>query len=420
MSDLAAFDFGDEFGRTLGQLLHGAIEGGPIAGGDHFGEFVHEFKRARSKLFVDRAASGRQRQKRFAQISAISAAAEKSALLELRHRARDLGLVHMSVRAHRLAGHHAVLAEGDQDPPFRYSNTVTAVDAGERLRHQAGEDVEPVGQKVFELEQRRLSTRLVGRRGGVRRAVTDWTGVRHEPRPEAGAVGSSLDRCGEHWRKMASRATEPSSRRSQGALVRLALAPTRCSCVMHCKEQAGNNGIGPAMVFYSRRLVRRGAGGLRDFPPSPVSNSMVRLSLWSSRKHASRARVRATKNPLQNPARAGWRKFGEYAFLEDSRYTSQQENMQGQAAYVLATGGVAAAARRRVSAGTRWRQTRRARTCRWSSAPRRRSPRARSCGSRPLPRSRGTCNRRWPWPRRSLRRWRDSGRRRSRRNCWRR
>src|SRR5215472_5381832 len=216
MSDLAAFDFGDEFGRTLGQLLHGAIEGGPIAGGDHFGEFVHEFKRARSKLFVDRAASGRQRQKRFAQISAISAAAEKSALLELRHRARDLGLVHMSVRAHRLAGHHAVLAEGDQDPPFRYSNTVTAVDAGERLRHQAGEDVEPVGQKVFELEQRRLNTRLVGRRGGVRRAVTDWTGVRHEPRPEAGAVGSSLDRCGEHWRKMASRATEPSSRRLQG------------------------------------------------------------------------------------------------------------------------------------------------------------------------------------------------------------
>src|SRR5215471_3135353 len=293
MSDLAAFDFGDEFGRTLGQLLHGAIEGGPIAGGDHFGEFVHEFKRTRSKLFVDRAASGRQRQKRFAQISAIGAAAEKSALFELRYRARDLGLVHVSVRADRLAGHHAVLAEGDQDPPFRYSNTVTAVDAGERLRHQAGEDVEPVGQKVFELEQRRLNTRLVGRRGGVRRAVTDWTGVRHEPRPEAGAVGSSLDRCGEHWRKMASRATEPSSRRYQGALVRLALAPTRCSCAMHCKEQAGNNGIGPAMVSYSRRLVRRGAGGLRDSPPSPVSNSMVRLALSCLQESTPRGRASA-------------------------------------------------------------------------------------------------------------------------------
>src|SRR6266568_733395 len=32
------------------------------------------------------------------------------------------------------------------------------------------------------------------------------------------------------------------------------------------------------MVSYSRRLVRRGAGGLRDFPPSPGSNSMVWLS----------------------------------------------------------------------------------------------------------------------------------------------
>src|SRR5262249_10171607 len=64
-----------------------------------------------------------------------------------------------------------------------------------------------------------------------------------------------------------------------GALVRLALVPTRCSCTMHCKEQAGNNGIGPAMVSYSRRLVRRRARGLRDFPPSPVSDSMVWLSL---------------------------------------------------------------------------------------------------------------------------------------------
>src|SRR5262249_12041059 len=71
------------------------------------------------------------------------------------------------------------LAEGDQDPPFRYSNTVTAVDAGERLRHQAGEDVEPVGQKIFELEQGRFGRR----RGGLRRAVTHWTGVHHRPRP---------------------------------------------------------------------------------------------------------------------------------------------------------------------------------------------------------------------------------------------
>ena len=50
-----------------------------------------------------------------------------------------------------------------------------------------------------------------------------------------------------------------------GAPARLASAPTRCSCTMHCKEQARNNGIGSAKVSYSPRLVRSGAGGLRDF-----------------------------------------------------------------------------------------------------------------------------------------------------------
>jgi hypothetical protein len=61
VADLAAFDFGDELGRAFGQLLHGAIEGRPIGGCDHFGELVHEFEGARGKLFVDRAAGGRQR-----------------------------------------------------------------------------------------------------------------------------------------------------------------------------------------------------------------------------------------------------------------------------------------------------------------------------------------------------------------------
>src|SRR5215831_10135727 len=88
-------------------------------------------------------------------------------------------------------------------------------------------------------------------------------------------------------------AAQRSSRRYQGALVRLALAPTRCSCAMHCKEQAGNNGIGPAMVSYSRRLVRRGAGGLRDSPPSPVSNSMVRLALSCLQGSTPRGRASA-------------------------------------------------------------------------------------------------------------------------------
>src|SRR5262249_58093117 len=98
---------------------------------------------------------------------------------ELRHGAQAFGFVNMGVRAPRLAAHHPILAEGDKDPPFGYANTMAAIDAGERLRHQAGQDVEPVGQKIFELEQRRLARR----RGGLRRAVTHWTGVHHRPRP---------------------------------------------------------------------------------------------------------------------------------------------------------------------------------------------------------------------------------------------
>ncbi len=91
----------------------------------------------------------------FPQIGAVGPSGEKLALLELRHRARDLGLVHVRLRAHRLAGHHPVLAQGDQDTPFRYANTVSSVDTRERLRDQAGQHVEPVGQKFVEPQQRR-------------------------------------------------------------------------------------------------------------------------------------------------------------------------------------------------------------------------------------------------------------------------
>jgi len=122
-------------GRALGQLLHGAVEGGSIAGRDHFGEPLHERERARGKLLVDRAAGRRQRQKRFAQIRPVGASVEKSTLLELRYGARDLGLVHVGVGADCLPGHRAALAQGDEHAPFRYSNTITTVDARERLGH---------------------------------------------------------------------------------------------------------------------------------------------------------------------------------------------------------------------------------------------------------------------------------------------
>jgi hypothetical protein len=44
---------------------------------------------------------------------------------------------------------------------------------------------------------------------------------------------------------------------------------------------------------------------------------------------AASGRVRATKKPGAVSRPGGWRTFGEYAFLEDSRYTSQ-EDYEGQ------------------------------------------------------------------------------------------
>ena len=83
--------------------------------------------------------------------------------------------------ADRLAGHHAVLAERHQHPPLGYSDTVTAIDPRERLRDQAGEDVEPVRQET--LRASAAAPRWAPPR--LNRAVTDWTGVHHRPRPRA-------------------------------------------------------------------------------------------------------------------------------------------------------------------------------------------------------------------------------------------
>jgi hypothetical protein len=41
---------------------------------------------------------------------------------------------------------------------------------------------------------------------------------------------------------------------------------------------------------------------------------------------SARITQRAIKSPQRYPARAAMRSFGEYSFLEDSRYASQQES----------------------------------------------------------------------------------------------
>jgi hypothetical protein len=58
---------------------------------------------------------------------------------------------------------------------------------------------------------------------------------------------------------------------------------------------------------------------------------MVSLLVCSEEIRRARAlRVRATESPARCPARASRRSFGEYAFLEDSRYASQAENAGGK------------------------------------------------------------------------------------------
>src|SRR5215475_11423254 len=74
---------------------------------------------------------------------------------------------------------------------------------------------------------------------------------------------------------------------------------TRLSCKIHCKEQAQNNENAPRPDFHTRRL----------------QSAWVRRRVRPGNKKARERRL----------ARAAWRSFGEYAFLEDSRYASQQE-----------------------------------------------------------------------------------------------
>jgi hypothetical protein len=62
---------------------------------------------------------------------------------------------------------------------------------------------------------------------------------------------------------------------------------------------------------------------------SPLSRSEAAVVSFGleAKKHTLRGGARrAKKSPQRRPARAGWRSFGEYFFLEDSRYTSQPEN----------------------------------------------------------------------------------------------
>src|SRR5262249_7766700 len=116
------------------------------------------------------------------------------------------------------------------------------------------------------------------------------------------------------------------------SLERSAAAPCTCADTLQ-------------LHYALQRTVRKqwNRAGDRLLQPQVGSPRLV-----SKKTHLSGARVRATKSPQQHPARAGWRKFGEYAFLEDSRYASQQENKRRKRLTDLAT----AATRRRCGAAS--------------------------------------------------------------------
>src|SRR5262252_250838 len=50
---------------------------------------------------------------------------------------------------------------------------------------------------------------------------------------------------------------------------------------------------------------------------------------------AGAACAHATKSPARSPARASRRSFGEYAFLEDSRYACQAKNVRPKRGVII-------------------------------------------------------------------------------------
>jgi hypothetical protein len=99
----------------------------------------------------------------------------------------------------------------------------------------------------------------------------------------------------------------------------------------HCKEQSRNNGrsfLQPAVCIALPASTGTVAGaGRHRFRLS--ENGISSLLIFCCRaKYAWRGRgLRArNKKPGAVSRPGGWRTFGEYAFLEDSRYTSQEES----------------------------------------------------------------------------------------------
>ncbi len=104
-------------------------------------------------------------------------------------------------------------------------------------------------------------------------------------------------------------------------------APTRSSCIIHCKEQSETMGIDPAPVPTAAGWQSATPAGR----PEACPRSCPKRQSRRAERRLTRPRSRVRNNTRRRrPARAGWCSFGEYAFLEDSRYASQRENARAR------------------------------------------------------------------------------------------
>jgi hypothetical protein len=110
----------------------------------------------------------------------------------------------------------------------------------------------------------------------------------------------------------------------------------------HCKEQARNSGpLVSATGSLYRILACRSVARLRApaRPPGRIPAlaflklhgcGLLYFPVFSANttnpRRAAAACVRATKKPGAVSRPGGWRTFDEYAFLEDSRYASQEDS----------------------------------------------------------------------------------------------
>jgi hypothetical protein len=122
--------------------------------------------------------------------------------------------------------------------------------------------------------------------------------------------------------------------------VHVACASTRQSWYFHCKEQARNNGplvSATGSLHRHPRMQERRPIACRARPPGRIPAlaflkncravvSCISLFFLQTRQTRG-ARLhtrRRNKKPGAVSRPGGWRTFGEYTFLEDSRYTSQE------------------------------------------------------------------------------------------------